>query len=229
MDGSRLPTGKGTGSGWRLVTWLILGWTGLMGLLAYVTSIGAVGLDIGLTLIFGTWFAGFIVLSVIWFMTKPDGGVDVPTVRGDEMKTRNSMHRAAGVVLAVTGGFLLVFTAVGLAPAVSDLGAGDSHLAGDATITLMIAGPVLAAVVLSTLCCAWLLWRGSRGATVLALVWVVTAGLFARGTLSADIGYGPVDPWTFWLARVLAIAAIAVTVLLLAGWILKAPKSELSG
>jgi len=146
------------------------------------------------------------------------------------MKTRNRWDRAAGAVLAVTGGFLLAFTVVGLAPAVADLRAGDAHLAGDATMTLMIAGPMLAVVVLSTLWCAWLLWRGWRGATALALTWIVAAGLFARGTLSAETSYGPVDPWTFWLARVLAIAAIAVAVLLSAGRIVgsRGSRSEAS-
>jgi len=38
------------------------------------------------------------------------------------MKTRRRWDRAAGAVLAVTGVFLLVFTAAGLAPSVSGLG-----------------------------------------------------------------------------------------------------------
>ena len=101
------------------------------------------------------------------------------------MKSRRRWDRAAGAVLAVTGVFLLVFTVVGLAPAVSNLGSTDEHLAGDATMTLMIFGPMLAVVVLSTLGCAWLLWRGWRGAKALALVWIVGAGLFAAQDLAA--------------------------------------------
>ena len=81
------------------------------------------------------------------------------------METRRRWDMAAGAVLAVTGAFLLVYTVVGLAPSVSNLGAGDEHLAGDAMMTMVFFGPMLAIVVLFTLGCAWLLWRGWRGAT----------------------------------------------------------------
>ena len=124
-------------------------------------------------------------------------------------------------MLAVTGVFLLVFTVAGLAPAVSDLGSTDEHLAGDATMTLMIAGPMLAVVILATLGCAWLLWRGWRGARALALVWIVGAGLFA----AQDLGGGGHTS----LARVIALVAIAVAVLLVAGWVAKSPGPAVSG
>lgn len=94
------------------------------------------------------------------------------------METRRRWAMAAGAVLAVTGAFLLVYTVVGLAPSVSNLGAGDEHLAGDAMMTMVFFGPMLAIVVLFTLGCAWLLWRGWRGATALAFVWIVAAGLY---------------------------------------------------
>ena len=129
------------------------------------------------------------------------------------MKTRRRWDKAAGAVLAVTGVFLLGFTVVGLAPAVSNLGSTNEHLAGDATMTLMIAGPMLALVVLATLGCGWLLWRGWRGAKALGVVWIIGAGLFA----AQDLGGGG----NTWLARVIAIAAIAVAVLLVAGWVAK--------
>ena len=176
------------------------------------------------------------------------------------MKTRYRWDRAAGAALAATGGFLLVFAVVGLAPAVADLGAGDEHVAGDATMTLMIAGPMLAVVVLFTLYCAWQLWRGSHGATALALVWIAAAGSYAGsalagfgnvlwavrtvvlepdrllvrwpylywdpflgsnviGTPMESLPYGRLDDVTFWLPGVIALAAITVAVLLLAGWI----------
>jgi hypothetical protein len=134
------------------------------------------------------------------------------------MKTRRRWDRAAGAVLAATGVFLLGFTVVGLAPAVSNLGSADEHLAGDATMTLMIAGPMLAVVVLATLGCAWLIWRGRRGARALVLVWVVGAGLFA----AQDLGGGG----NTWLARVIAVAAIAVAVLLVAGWVARTAEAE---
>jgi hypothetical protein len=134
------------------------------------------------------------------------------------MKTHRRWDRAAGAVLAATGAFLLVFTVVGLAPAVSNLRSGDVHLAGDATMTLMIAGPMLTAVVLATLGCAWMLWRGWRGATAIALVWIVGAGLFA----AQDLGGGG----NTWLARAIAVAAIAVAVLPVAGWVARSQAAE---
>jgi len=176
------------------------------------------------------------------------------------MEDHNRWHRAAGVVLAATGVFLLACTVVGLAPAVADLGAGDAHLAGDASMTLMIAGPMLAVVVLFTLWCAWLLWGGWRGASALALVWIAAAGFYAGsaltgfgnvlwavrtvviepdrllvrwpylywdpflgsnviGTPMESLPYGRLDDVAFWLPGVIAVVAIAVAVLLLAGWI----------
>ena len=33
----------------------------------------AIGAGIGVGLVLAIWFAGFIVLSIIWFMTKPRG------------------------------------------------------------------------------------------------------------------------------------------------------------
>jgi hypothetical protein len=121
-------------------------------------------------------------------------------------------------VLAVTGVFLLVFTVVGLAPHVSRLGSTNEHLAGDATLTLMIAGPMLTAVVLATLGCAGMLWRRWRGARALALVWIAGAGLFA----AQDLGGGG----NTWLARVIALAAIAVAVLLVASGVAKSREAE---
>jgi hypothetical protein len=137
------------------------------------------------------------------------------------MKTRRRWDRAAGAVLAVTGVFLLVFTVVGLAPAVSDLGSTDEHLAGDATMTLMILGPMLAVVVVATLGCAWLLWRGWRGAKALVLAWIVGAGLFA----AQDLGGGGHT----WVARVIAVAAVAVAVLMIAGWVARSREARVSG
>jgi hypothetical protein len=183
------------------------------------------------------------------------------------MKTGRRWDRAAGAVLAITGVILLVFTVVGLAPAVSDLGSRQGHLADEAVLNLAIFGPMLAGVVLSTLGCAWLLWGGRRGARALALVWIVGAGLFAalaldsygnvlraaravvlehgpllvrwpnlcgdpnwcsyaEGTPPGSLPYGRLDDITFWLPGVIALAAIAVAVLLLAGWVARSPQDR---
>lgn len=70
---------------WRKMTWVIWIWTISMG----VWAIGGgsqncggakkgaelagcqIGTGIGITLILFAWFVGFIVLSLIWFMTRP--------------------------------------------------------------------------------------------------------------------------------------------------------------
>lgn len=73
---------------WRKMTWAILIFSGLM--LAWMISAGgasadcppgddacALGEDVGRgiagTLIFGLWLVGFLILSVIWFMTRRQG------------------------------------------------------------------------------------------------------------------------------------------------------------
>ena len=81
----------------RKMTWALIVWTVLMlawaiGGAANVTSdasvaecdrsseylnatdceaLSEVGAGIGVTLILGAWFAGFIVLSLVWFMSRP--------------------------------------------------------------------------------------------------------------------------------------------------------------
>ena len=75
-------TGKGRRRGWRLVTWLIVGWTVVMGALGYMlyTQIGAtedadVGIStvIGMVVLFVGWLFVFLVLWNFWSRTKPDG------------------------------------------------------------------------------------------------------------------------------------------------------------
>ncbi len=125
------------------------------------------------------------------------------------MTTRsvNRPERAAGAVLAVAGVSLLFFTVVGLAPHVPDLGSANTSLAGAATMTLLIAGPMLAIVVLFTLACARMLWCGRRGAVTLTLVWIVAGGLFAAQALA---GFGNV----LWAIR----AAVLEPARLLVRW-----------
>lgn len=78
---------------WRKMTWAILLFTALMGawLVAGVASSGDncneyaigspgrsgcdagsdIGTGVGITALFCVWFIGFLILSIIWFMTKP--------------------------------------------------------------------------------------------------------------------------------------------------------------
>ena len=137
------------------------------------------------------------------------------------MQPRRRWDKSAGSVLAVTGVFLLGFAVVGLAPAVSNLGSTNEHLAGDAPLTLMIAGPMLTGVVLATPACAWFLWHGWRGARALALVWIIGAGLFA----AQDLGGGGTGTW---VARVVLVVAITVAVLLGVGLVSKSGAAGVS-
>lgn len=82
---------------WRKTTWALIVWTAVFGLWA-ASGIGALGEScagltgddrsiceagtaigggIGLTLIAGLWFVGFVVLAIIWFMTRPRETVEV--------------------------------------------------------------------------------------------------------------------------------------------------------
>jgi hypothetical protein len=82
---------------WRKMTWAILAWSGicLVWIIAGTSSSPAsscatdpdvingvmsrhacetasnVGTGIGVTLVAGLWFVGFLILSLVWFMTKP--------------------------------------------------------------------------------------------------------------------------------------------------------------
>jgi len=71
----------------RKMTWALIIWSALMALWAIVGGSHAAstcnttsqayntgcqaGTAIGVGLIIGLWFIGFVVLSLIWFMTKP--------------------------------------------------------------------------------------------------------------------------------------------------------------
>jgi len=74
--------------GWRIMTWLIWGWTALCALWVIVgiadrasedcppgdqlcVDASDAGTGIGVALIIMLWFMGFLVLSLIWFMTRP--------------------------------------------------------------------------------------------------------------------------------------------------------------
>jgi hypothetical protein len=90
---------------WRKATWALLVWTVLMGLWI-ATGIGAVGNNcagevgdalklcqagtavgagIGVTVIIIIWFIGFIVLGLIWLMSRPKENVIVYGPEGQQM------------------------------------------------------------------------------------------------------------------------------------------------
>ncbi len=83
---------------WRKMTWVLLGWVGLIVLWIVVgaksaidetaaaacaaesdgfltvedcTAAQEIGTGIGVALILGLGFVGFVVLSIVWFMTRP--------------------------------------------------------------------------------------------------------------------------------------------------------------
>lgn len=90
---------------WRKMTWAILIWTVLM--LAWIASgvsatsnncagmagdalttcqAGtAIGGGLAVTFIFFIWFIGFIILSIIWFMSRPKNNVVIYGPQGQQM------------------------------------------------------------------------------------------------------------------------------------------------
>jgi hypothetical protein len=85
---------------WRKMTWAILIWTVLMfmwivgGASAagatpvtneYEEAGRAIGTGIGVTMLFMLWFVGFIILSIIWFMSRPKNNVLVYGPSGQQM------------------------------------------------------------------------------------------------------------------------------------------------
>ena len=97
----------------RKMTWVILIWTALFvvwgvagagavsnncpGLtgdaLATCQAATAIGGGIGLTVIFILWFIGFIVLALIWFMTRPKNNVIVYGPQGQQVTVTESEAR----------------------------------------------------------------------------------------------------------------------------------------
>jgi hypothetical protein len=80
---------------WRLLTWAILGFTGVMGIVAVLSIVGAVGgsdcgrypdgspersgceagtvlgTGLGFGIVFCVWFVGFVILGLLWLMFRP--------------------------------------------------------------------------------------------------------------------------------------------------------------
>jgi hypothetical protein len=93
---------------WRKTSWVIVIWTALFVLwlvggvnAANQVPVGssaeaagrAIGTGIGVSLIIGLWFIGFIVLSLIWFMTRPRGQVTVYGPNGQQVLLSESDAR----------------------------------------------------------------------------------------------------------------------------------------
>jgi hypothetical protein len=85
---------------WRKATWALVIWTGLIALwlVAGLSAVGntpagteaeqagrAIGAGIGVTLILFIWFIGFIVLGLIWLMSRPKDNVVVYGPQGQQM------------------------------------------------------------------------------------------------------------------------------------------------
>lgn len=85
---------------WRKATWAILIWTGLavLWIWAGASAAGevpvgsdaeeagrAIGTGIGVTFIIFIWFLGFIVLGLIWLMSRPKDNVLVYGPEGQQM------------------------------------------------------------------------------------------------------------------------------------------------
>ena len=168
------------------------------------------------------------------------------------MGTRSRSDRAAAVILGIVGVALLSSAAVTFAPTLpAILGAEGEHMAGDATLWVLLIGLPMTVGGLIVLASARKLWRSSPLGRVLALAFVVFGGVVcvfltsspgnilyaAKGILlesrswslsgpmlgvTAVDGapyYGYLDNVLFWIPGIVALCALLVTCLLLAGWI----------
>lgn len=85
---------------WRKMTWALVIWTVLIGLwlASYAGAVGdietsssaeeagvAIGAGIGTTFLFIIWFLGFVILSIIWFMSRPKTNVTVYGPAGQQV------------------------------------------------------------------------------------------------------------------------------------------------
>jgi hypothetical protein len=103
------------------------------------------------------------------------------------------LDRAAGVAIAMIGALLAALVVEVLLRSLPDLGSPDPHLAGDATMTLIVAGLPLAMAAAAALGVALLLWRGKAGGRPAAAVVALLALAFSW----VYNGFGSV----VWLAR----------------------------
>jgi predicted amidophosphoribosyltransferase len=56
---------------WRKATWAAVIWTVLMAFWTFTGSTATMGAGLGIVLLFLVWFVGFVVLSLIWLMSRP--------------------------------------------------------------------------------------------------------------------------------------------------------------
>lgn len=95
-----------------------------------------------------------------------------------DMASRSRWDQAASLTLSAVGFSLLVVSLPTLARLLPDLlGAEGEHMAGDATLFVLIVVVPLAFAGLITLLVARLVWRGSRNGVALGLLWVGLAWL----------------------------------------------------
>lgn len=78
---------------WRKATWALVLWTGLAVLWIVVgwqnvdtTTAGQVGGAIGTSIVLLIWFIGFIVLGLVWLMSRPKNNVVVYGPSGQQVQ-----------------------------------------------------------------------------------------------------------------------------------------------
>lgn len=125
---------------WRKMTWALLLWTGIFIIWSIAGSDNSsavrdcvnnssgylnqhdcqtaadVGTGIGLTLIWGLWFIGFVILSIVWFMTRQKTRL-CPVCGEDVKKGRTTCARC---------GFDFAAAAHGAAAVVPDAKTGET-------------------------------------------------------------------------------------------------------
>jgi ribosomal protein L32 len=82
---------------WRKMTWLIVLWTVIVlgfGIVTAGDTGDALAGGFAVTMAFGVWFTGFIIFSIIWFMTRPTRRVC--PVCGTEVRAGHTVCRKCG-------------------------------------------------------------------------------------------------------------------------------------
>jgi hypothetical protein len=136
------------------------------------------------------------------------------------VEIRSRTDRAAAVILAIVGVALLSSAAATFVlelPAI--LGAEGEYRAGNAKFSVLLTSLPMAVGALIVLASARKLWRSSPRGRALALAFVLFAG---PGCALGAAVYGNIllaAKGTFWIPVIVAVGALLVACLLLAGWI----------